>query len=198
MKILKVGDTSKVACNHCQSFESVSFQLRNVPFSDGSGVVNNVLAGVCTKCDTVAVIPSQSTPAIKKQLEKQRSSIESRIPAHLIDILNLASYELSGSIDFVPNLMKFYIHALSINEIKLPDSPLSILTSELAKGKSQKRLSIKGKMIANDIEGLKKIINTKRTSDLLKIVIFKIYDDVIIKKDHKQISNLKNMVAATT
>lgn len=197
MKILKVGDTRKVACNHCQSFESVTFQLRSVPFSDGSGVVNNVLAGVCTKCDLVAVIPSQSTPAIKKQLESQRSSIESRVPAHMIDILNLASCELSGSIDFVPNLIKFYIHALSNKEIKLPDSPLSILTTELAKGKSQKRLSIKGKMIANDIEKLKKIINTTRTSDLLKVVIFKIYDDVLIRKDNKQILNLKNIVAAT-
>lgn len=197
MKILKVGDTRKVACNHCQSFEYSTFKLRNVPFSDGSGSVNNVLAGVCDKCDTVTVIPSQSTPAIKKQLELQRRSIESRVPAHMIDIINLASYELSGSIDFVPNLMKFYIHALSIDEIKLKKSPLEILKSELVKGKSQKRISIKGKMIASDIEKLKQNINITRTSDLLKIVISKIYDDILINKDNKQILNLKNIVAAT-
>lgn len=197
MKILKVGDTTKVACNHCQSFEYATFKLRNVPFSDGSGVVNNVLAGVCNKCDNVTVIPSQSTPVIKKQLEKQRRSIESRVPAHMVDILNLASYELSGSIDFVPNLMKFYIHALSVNDIKLTDSPLDILKSDIVKGKSQKRLSIKGKMIVEDIEELKKIINIPKTSDLLKIVISKIYDDVLIKKDNKNISNLKHLVAAT-
>jgi len=197
MKILKVGDTKKVACDHCQSFEYSTFKLRNVPFSDASGIVKNVLAGVCDKCDSVTVIPSQSTPAIKKQLEVQRRSVESRVPSHMIDILNLASCQLSGSIDFVPNLMKFYIHALSINDMKLIDSPLAILESELVKGKSQKRLSLKGKMIADDISGLKKIINVKTTSDLLKIVIFKIYDDVLIKKDKKQILNLKNIVAAT-
>lgn len=197
MKILKVGDTRKVACNHCQSFEYATFKLRSVPFSDGSGVVNNVLAGVCDKCDTVTVIPSQSTPAIKKQLESQRRSIEIRVPAHMIDILNLASCELSGSIDFVPNLMKFYIHALSVDDIKLTESPLEILKSELVKGQSQKRLSLKGKMIANDIEQLKKIINITKTSDLLKVVISKIYDDILIKKDNKQILNLKNIVAAT-
>lgn len=197
MKILKVGDTRKVACNRCQSFEYATFKLRSVPFSDGSGVVNNVLAGVCDKCDTVTVIPSQSTPAIKKQLESQRRSIEIRVPAHMIDILNLASCELSGSIDFVPNLMKFYIHALSVDDIKLTESPLEILKSELVKGKSQKRLSLKGKMIANDIEELKKIINITKTSDLLKVVISKIYDDILIKKDNKQILNLKNIVAAT-
>lgn len=197
MKILKVGDTRKVACNRCQSFEYATFKLRSVPFSDGSGVVNNVLAGVCDKCDTVTVIPSQSTPAIKKQLESQRRSIEIRVPAHMIDILNLASCELSGSIDFVPNLMKFYIHALSVDDIKLTESPLEILKSELVKGQSQKRLSLKGKMIANDIEELKKIINITKTSDLLKVVISKIYDDILIKKDNKQILNLKNIVAAT-
>lgn len=197
MKILKVGDTRKVACNHCQSFEYATFKLRSVPFSDGSGVVHNVLAGVCDKCDTVTVIPSQSTPAIKKQLELQRRSIESRVPAHMIDILNLASCELSGSIDFVPNLVKFYIHALSVDDIKLTEPPLETLKSELVKGKSQKRLSLKGKMIANDIEELKKIINITKTSDLLKVVISKIYDDIIIKKDNKQILNLKNIVAAT-
>lgn len=197
MKILKVGDTTKVACNHCQSFEYATFKLRSVPFSDGSGVVNNVLAGVCDKCDTITVIPSQSTPAIKKQLEIQRRSIESRVPAHMVDILNLASCEISGSIDFVPNLIKFYIHALSVSDITLTDSPLDILKSDLVKGKSQKRLSIKGKMIANDIEVLKDIIKTPKTSDLLKIVISKIYDDVLIKKDKKQILNLQHIVAAT-
>ena len=197
MKILKVGDTTKVACNHCQSFEYATFKLRSVPFSDGSGVVNNVLAGVCDKCDTITVIPSQSTPAIKKQLEIQRRSIESRVPAHMVDILNLASCEISGSIDFVPNLIKFYIHALSVRDITLTDSPLDILKSDLVKGQSQKRLSIKGKMIANDIEVLKDIIKTPKTSDLLKIVISKIYDDVLIKKDKKQILNLQHIVAAT-
>jgi hypothetical protein len=197
MKILKVGDTTKVACNHCQSFEYATFKLRSVPFSDGSGVVNNVLAGVCDKCDNVTVIPNQSTPVIKKQLEIQRRSIESRVPAHMVDILNLASYEISGSIDFVPNLVKFYVHAISVNEIALTDSPLDILKSEIVKGKSQKRISIKGKKIANDVEKLKQIFNINKTSDLLKIIISKIYDDVLVKKDNKQISNLRHIFAAT-
>ena len=83
MKILKVGDTKNAACNNCESFQGVTFKLRDVPFNDGSGVVKNVLVGVCDNCDSVAVLPHQSTPAVKKQLEVQRKSLESRVPAHM-------------------------------------------------------------------------------------------------------------------
>ena len=66
MKVLKVGDTKKAACNSCESFENITFKLRDTPFSDGSGIVKNVLVGVCDRCDLVAVLPHQSTPAVKK------------------------------------------------------------------------------------------------------------------------------------
>ena len=82
MKILKVGDTTKVACNSCQSFQNTTFKLRDTPFSDGSGVVKNVLVGVCNKCDSVVVLPHQSTPAVKNKIEVQRKTLESRVPAH--------------------------------------------------------------------------------------------------------------------
>lgn len=196
MKILKVGDTQVVACNHCKAFESVTFQLCDVPFSDGSGIVKNVLAGVCDKCKTIAVIPHQSTPVIKKQLESQRKSIEVRVPAHLIDILNLASYELCGSIDFVPTLMKFYIHALSTNEISPKDIPV-YLHSDLSKGKAQKRLSLKGKKIESDLAELKKITNIKQTSSLFRGLILKINNDLLINKNAQTISSLNEIVAAT-
>ncbi len=91
MKILKAGDIKKAACNHCKAFEDVTFKLRDTPFSDGSGIVKNVLVGVCNRCDSVAVLPHQSVPAVKRQLEAQRRTLESRVPAHMIDILNLVS-----------------------------------------------------------------------------------------------------------
>lgn len=69
MNILKEGDKKKVACECCGSFQDATFRLKDVPFSDGSGVAKKVLVGVCDNCDSVAVIPQQSTPAIKKQLQ---------------------------------------------------------------------------------------------------------------------------------
>lgn len=197
MKILTVGDIKKVICNECGSFQQVTFKLRDVPFSDNSGVVKNVLAGVCDCCDSVAVIPHQSTPVIKKQLEVQRrESVEVRVPAHMIDILNLASYETFGDIDFSSVLIKFYIHQFSKNEFN--NSYInSICDSDLFNGKAQKRLSIKGRNIRKDLDLLKKSTKITKNSTLLKGVILKINDDLLVNKNEKSISLLNNIMAST-
>ncbi len=196
MKILKVGDTQKAVCNTCESFQNVTFGLRDTPFSDGSGIVKNVLVGVCDTCDSVAVLPHQSTPAVKKQLEKQRKSLESRVPAHMIDILNLVSDKLGGGTEFVPNIMKYYIHALSNNEIS-SNNISRYLHSDLAKGVAQKRISLKGRHLEEELILLKKLIEVESTTDLLKIVVLKINDDVLVNERPKPIGELKNIMAAT-
>ncbi len=195
MKILKVGDTQKAACNNCQSFENVSFKLRDVPFSDASGIVKNVLVGVCNRCDSVTVLPHQSTPVVKKQLNTQRKALEIRVPAHMIDILNLVCAELIGGTEFIPSLLKYYIHLLSNNEIAVQDLS-TFLNSELAKGRSQKRISIKGRFVIEELNHLKEMTNIKSTTDLIKGIVLRIYDDVLVKKKKKTIAKLKMIVAA--
>jgi len=196
MKILKVGDTQRAACDHCKAFVPVTFKLRTVPFSDGVGTVKNVLVGVCEHCDSVVVLPHQSTPVVKKQMDAQRKALESRVPAHMVDILNLASVELSGGTEFVPVLIKFYIHSLSNNDISSRNIP-RYLDSELAKGRSQKRISIKGRLVAEEIDRLKDITSIRSTTDIIKAVVLKINDDVLVKKNIGMIKQLKNIVAAT-
>lgn len=196
MKILKVGDTKKVACEHCESFQEVTFKLRDAPFSDGTGIVKNVLVGVCNNCDSIAVLPHQSTPAVKKQLEVQRKSLESRVPAHMIDILNLVSEELGGGTEFVPNIMKFYIHSLSNNSISSRNIA-RYLKTDLAEGAAQKRISIKGRHLEEELLHLKEVTKIKNTTDLIKSVVLKINDDVLVNKKPKPISQLKNIMAAT-
>jgi len=196
MKIVKVGDSQKAACHQCRQFENVTYKLRDVPFSDGAGLVKNVLVGVCDYCDSVAILPHQSTPAVKKQLEAQRRSLESRVPAHMVDILNLASVEVSGGTDFVPGLIKFYIHSMSTNDIS-PQGISKYLSSDLAQGKSQKRISIKGRLVAKEFGRLKEITKIDSTTELIKGVVLKINDDVLVNKKSKTIRALKNIVAAT-
>jgi len=195
MRIFKVGDSQQAICEHCHSLENATFHLRDVPFSDGSGVVKNVLVGVCDKCDQVCVLPHQSTPAVKKQLDSQRKPIESRLPAHLVDILNLATYELGGSTDFVPSLMKYYIHALASDE-KAAKKIVLLLQSELAQGKADKRLSLKGRRVFEELDVLRAISHIENTTDLIKGVILKINDDILVKKRPKPTRELKNIVAA--
>ena len=129
-------------------------------------------------------------------MDAQRTPVESRVPAHMVDILNLASVELSGSTEFVPGLIKFYIHSLSNDDISSRDIP-KYLESELAKGKSQKRISIKGRLVAEEIGRLKEITSIRSTTEVIKAVVLKINDDVLVKKKIGIIKQLKNIVAAT-
>jgi hypothetical protein len=195
MKILRVGDVKKAACNNCKSFQNVTFRLRDVPFSNASGIVKNVLVGVCDSCDSVVVLPHQSTPLVKRQLEVQQKATESRVPAHIIDILNLVCVELNGGPEFIPNLMKFYIHSLANKEIS-SQGMSKYLNSELAKGKAQKRISIKGRFVAEELNHLKTITNIKSTTELIKSIVLRINDDVLVKKKKGPIKQLKNIMAA--
>ena len=194
MKILKVGDKEKAICNTCQALTAVTYQLRDVPFSDQGGVVKDVLVGVCDDCDTVAVLPYQSTHKVKQQLAKQRASLEIRVPAHMLDILGLASAELGGNSDFSYSILKFYLHALSSGQLSAKDMDKFLLT-DLAKGKAQKRLSLKGKNVIHDVQLLKQLVHIDSTSDLIKSVVLKINDDILVNKNAKPIKLLKSFAA---
>ncbi len=69
MKLFRAGEKSKGVCEQCTGIVDATFHYRDVPFSDGSGVVKDILALVCDTCDEVIAIPAQSTPAIKAARE---------------------------------------------------------------------------------------------------------------------------------
>ncbi len=195
MKIVKSEDKSTAACQSCKKFVDVTYRLRDVPLRDGSDIVKDVLVGVCDICDDVCVLPHQSVPKVSKTMEQQRKPIDSRVPAHMLDILNLASAEVGGGSDFVPNLLKYYLHALAVKEIS-PVCLTRYLASDLASGKSQKRISLKGRRVSEDIAKVKELTNLSSTSDIVKSVILKINDDILQKKDKKPIKILRGIAAA--
>jgi hypothetical protein len=195
MVILKVGDQEKGACENCAAFVTVTYQLRDVPFSDGCGVVKQVLVGVCEQCDQVCVLPQQSTPVVKRALEKQRRPVESRVPAHMVDILNLASVEVGCGTEFIPYLVKYYVHALASKQMSA--KPLSrYLTTDLAKGKAEKRISLKGQHVVEEVSELKALTHIESTSDLIRGIILKINDDIVQNKRSKPINELRGIAAA--
>ncbi|GBL04873.1 hypothetical protein [Glaciecola sp. KUL10] len=195
MKIYKVGETQLAACQNCESFQNATFKLRDVPFSDGSGLAKRVLVGVCDSCNSVILLPHQSTPAVNKQYEAKRRPVEGRLPAHLIDILNLASLEIGASTDFAPSIMKYYIHTLAENEDELIQIK-EFLSDELSKGKADKRISLKGRLILKDINKLKDLTGIGNTTELLKLIILKIKDDVLVKKDSVHKKQLRLIMTA--
>jgi hypothetical protein len=195
MKIFKAGDSQKAICEHCGSIQTATFKLRDVPLSGGSGIVKKVLVGVCDGCGQVCLLPHQSTPAVKKQLDAQRKAVESRLPAHMLDILSLAAFELGGTSDFVPSLMKYYIHKLAGDPKRARKLP-ALLKSELAQGKAEKRLSLKGRQITEDIKRLKTAAHIENTTDLIKSVILLINHDVLLEKQPAFIQELKGIFAS--
>jgi hypothetical protein len=195
MKIVKSEDKSTAACQTCKKLVDVTYRLRDVPLSDGSDIVKAVLVGVCDICDDVCVLPHQSVPKVSKTMQQKRKPIDSRVPAHMLDILNLASAEVGGGSDFVPNLLKYYLHALAVNEIS--SARLArYLASDLANGKSQKRISLKGRRVSEDIAKVKELTNLSSTSDIVKSVILKINDDILQNKNKKPIKMLRGIAAA--
>lgn len=195
MNILKVGDREKAACRKCEAFVTVTYRLRDVPFSDGSGMAKQVLVGVCDRCDQVCVLPHQTTPAVKRALEIRRRPLESRVPAHMIDILNLASAEIGCGVDFVPYLVKYYLHALATRRMSADRLP-GYLASDLAHGKAEKRISLKGQHIVEEVNELKSLTRIDSTSDLIRGVILKINDDIVQKKKAKPLNDLRGIASA--
>lgn len=81
MKLWNEGDKSKAVCSYCREVVPTTFKRRDVPFSDGKGIVNDILAGVCDLCDHVVSTPPQSTVSIKAARAKKMISAESQLPS---------------------------------------------------------------------------------------------------------------------
>jgi len=195
MNIVKVGDTARATCDTCKKFVGVTYRLRDVPLSNGVGTVKDVIAGVCDQCDSVCVLPHQSVPAVAETMSRTRKPVEGRVPAHMIDILRVASVAVGGGSDFVPQLVKYYIHKMAQEDISSAQVA-RLLQTELATGKSQKRISLKGRSVFDDIELVKSRTRLKTTSDILKGAILKINVDILQKKNKQSIKTLENIAAA--
>ena len=71
MKIYNAGDSGKALCD-IDGLVTTTFRYRDVPLSDGSAVVKDILVGVCDRCGKVVSIPPQSVRAISQvRLEVQ-------------------------------------------------------------------------------------------------------------------------------
>ena len=195
MKIVKVGDTARAACDTCKKFVGITYRLRDVPLSNGVGTVKDVIAGVCDQCDSVCVLPHQSVPAVAETISRARKPVEGRVPAHMIDILRVASVAVGGGSDFVPQLVKYYIHKMAQEDISSAQVA-RLLQTELAAGKAQKRISLKGRSVFDDVELVKSRTRLKTTSDILKGAILKINVDILQKKNKQSIKTLENIAAA--
>ncbi len=67
----KTGSRGNALCETCQGKVEVTYQQRNVPLSNRSATVPNVLVGVCDTCDNVTTLPHQSVQRVADFIMKQ-------------------------------------------------------------------------------------------------------------------------------
>lgn len=191
MRIIKEGDAQIAICNHCGKITG-HYVLRNLISSETEIVIKNILALVCDNCGATVATPAQSTPAIKYGLSIKHS-IEVRVPAHFIDILNLAVQKIDPNLNenFYKTIILYYInlfHSKKKNVYELK----SLLDLDIAKAKASKKLSLKINEKQNNV--LQEVINQQsifKQSELIKIIILAIYYDILCEKDKDVILNLQ-------
>ncbi|MBU3845373.1 MAG: hypothetical protein H9855_00055 [Candidatus Acinetobacter avistercoris] len=193
MKLYREADKIKTGCEHCKAKVDVTMTLCDMPFKHADGVAKDVLVGICDICGNIVVTPHQSTIKIGRDLKNIKKSIELRVPAHYIDILNLASNKVDVDLDesFNKHLILFYINLL--NSTRYEDGDLfSLFENEDHNVKLSKRLSFKANdKLVFDIELLVKRYNFENKSDLLKAIILKINHDIVQSNNIERINELK-------
>lgn len=202
MKLYRAGEKSLGMCFHCQTSRDATFHYRDVPFSDGSGIVKDILALVCNTCDNVIATPAQSTPAIKAARETAIKPIEVSLPASFIEALDLAAFRIDhqATTEFRKRLLAYYIHRAAES-----DQPAEAFAERVRKSTvrfdneaPKRRLSFKVTPRLND--EIDKIVEKSNLtkSDLIKSLVMQIDEDILQPKSPQNIKELRRLAAVAT
>ena len=202
MKLHYPGEKGRAVCQS-DGLSSMTFDYRDVPFSDGSGIVKQILVGVCDICGEVVSIPPQSTPAIKAEREKAVVSIEASLPAVYFDTLDLACYRIDPetTVDFRKRLLLYYIHRAAAN--KRAARKIARLRADTAFGKAEKlgvkkRLSFKvSHNVSRSIDGLIETTKLSKT-DLFKSLVLQIDKDIVEPETPVNLAELRTLAAVAS
>lgn len=183
-KLYSPGEASRAICDNC-GLVSTTFQYRDVPFSDESGTVKDILVGVCDCCGAVVAVPPQSTPAIKAEREKAIHPIEAVLPAIYVEALDLACYKIDSKapIDFRKKVVVYYIHSFAKQldkAARLAEVMVNAPYEFTSAGNTiNKRLSFK--VTGNTNAEMKKVMEAAHLNrtDVLKSLVLQINSDII-------------------
>lgn len=199
MKLFRAGEKSQGICYHCRGIVDATFHYRDVPFSDGNGVVKDILALVCDTCDEVIATPAQSTPAIKAARETAVKSVEVSLPASFIEVLDLAAFRIDpdATTEFRKRLLAYYIHRAAES-----DQPAEHFKDRIRKGAQRfddrapkRRLSFK---VTPRLNGeIDKIIEKSNLtkSELIKSLVMQIDEDILQPKSPQNMKELRRLAA---
>jgi hypothetical protein len=180
MKLLFQGDKSKAICENCGP-TSTTFFYKDVVLSESKKLVKDILAGMCDSCGSVVSIPSQSTPAIKKEREKATLSIEAVLPAPYIEVLDMAAFKISNNAttEMRKYLILAYLHKHLLHKKKPCDWMIfeNLFKNQLVL--PMKRLSIKvSPSSQSNFLNIQQSFNLSKT-DTIKAIVAEIKLDIL-------------------
>lgn len=195
MKIFKEGDTNRAICPQCGIVEG-KYLLRDIKVQRADEIltVKNLLVLVCNFCDATIASPAQSTPLIRSVLT-QKHSLETRIPAHFKDILNLAIQKINPELDeaFYKTLLLFYIKILD-KDLKAQNNAFLLLSGDMAIAPLSSRISLKINKAQHEIiDGIIARGIFPNKTQLVKAVILSVYNDILLNKNKENIEKLKQI-----
>lgn len=194
MKIYKVGDQGKGICEACERMVSTTYQVRNLPLSEGNKKVMGALSIVCDSCDAVIGFPHQSLHRVQAVVKQEQESVDSRVPVQIEDIFNLVCEKLSTTYDFKASLIRFYAQKMA--ESVIPVSEITdLLKDSIVSGKSTCRLSVKGSYVRSHFKAIEKAAHLRSNADVMKAIAIRAKRDVLDGGSKKMLKELKDIVA---
>jgi hypothetical protein len=181
MKIFHEGHVERAVCDK-DGLVTATFRYRDVPFSDGSGLVRDLLVGVCDVCDEVILSPPQSIPAISAARKRATRSVEANLPASYVDALDAAAsrVDVQANTEFRKRLLMFYLHRYARGDEAIPELvELAEPSLYLPATGPRKRLSFKLSERASEKLDFLLTETGLPTTELLKALIGKIAIDVV-------------------
>lgn len=199
MKIYYQGDKGSALC-HNDGRSSITFEYRNVPFSDGIGEAKGILAGVCDKCGEVVLIPAQSMPAISSARKGVEKSLEVNIPAIFVEFFDAAAVRVNShaNSDFRKRLFVYYVNRYLKGQESSKDlARLSVIASKLGddflRMQPSRRMSMKLSVIANErMERVLAEANMTKT-EFVKSIAIKVRDEIVIPENPKHMDELTSI-----
>lgn len=196
MKIHKVGGTITVPCEQCKSFQQGTFKLRDVPFKNApSKVAKGIIAGVCDTCDSVCSIPPQASPTINKALKEPRKSVEVRMPTHLLNILELAAFDIAKNKDFSATIVRYYLNQFATGSKNI-ETLIGMKSDELFSSNVDNRLTVHGNSAKKNLIKLQGATGEK-TSTIIRLIALVVHKELLINKDEQTLTQLKMVFEAT-
>jgi hypothetical protein len=175
------------------------FQRRTVELKDPDINIPDVLAAVCRECDTIAMIPAQSTPRLGMAVKQATVTLNARIPGHLEDVLLLLAQTLaSTSPPSAPAVLRFLLSEFVSNPL-VAKRVKERAGDELVNGPADHELSVRipALLLVEMDEAAARVGVPSRTA-VVKGLLALAKEDVLDGRDEVLGNTMRRVLAAVT